>query len=96
MRLQMKKWLYLVLTTSALYSQIEIEPVGSYGLKKVGKKTYVLKLNGSRQTLVRLTGKIQDGGYQRVVWKTDRKYWWSNGFAKDEFKVVNPYTYSSN
>ena len=38
----------------------------------------------------------QDGGYQRVVWKTDRKYWWSNGFAKDEFKVVNPYTYSSN
>ena len=92
----MKKWLYLVLTTSALYSQIEIEPVSSYGLKKVGKKTYVLKLNGSRQTLVRLTGKIEDGGYQRVVWKTDRKYWWSNGFAKDEFKVVNPYTYSSN
>ena len=90
----MRKWLYLVLTISALYSQIEIEPVSSYGLKKVGKKTYVLKLNGSRQTLVRLTGKIEDGGYQRVVWKTDRKYWWSNGFAKDEFKVVNPYTYS--
>ena len=38
----MKKWLYLVLTTKErLYSQIEIEPVGSYGLKKVGKKTYV-------------------------------------------------------
>ena len=81
---------------SSLLSQIEIEPVGLYNLRKIGRKTYELKLNDKSQTLVRLTGKISDGGYQRVVWKTDRKYWWSNGFAKDEFKVVNPYTYSKN
>ena len=65
-------------------------------MKKVGRNTYVLKLNNSRQTLVRLTGQVEDGGYQKVMWKTDKKYWWSNGFAKDEFKVVNPATYSSN
>ena len=92
----MKKWLYLIFLTSSLLSQIEIEPVGLYNLKKVGRKTYVLKLNNSSQTLVRLTGRIQDGGYQKVMWKTDKKYWWSNGFAKDEFKVVNPATYSNN
>jgi|TARA_A100001388_G_C28680693_1_gene456217 hypothetical protein len=92
----MKKWLYLIFLTSSLFSQIEIEPVGLYNLKKVGRKTYVLKLNNSSQTLVRLTGRVQDGGYQKVMWKTDKKYWWSNGFAKDEFKVVNPATYSNN
>ena len=93
----MKKWLYLSLVLiSTLHGQIKIKPVDSYGLKKVSRNTYVLKLNNSRQTLVRLTGMVEDGGYQRVVWKTDRKYWWSNGFAKDEFKVVNPYTYSKN
>tara|TARA_A100001515_G_scaffold22979_1_gene17706 strand:- start:1804 stop:2190 length:387 start_codon:yes stop_codon:yes gene_type:complete len=92
----MKKWLYLIFLTSSLLSQIEIEPVGLYNLKKVGRKTYVLKLNNSSQTLVRLTGRVQDGGYQKVMWKTDKKYWWSNGFAKDEFKVVNPATYSNN
>ena len=37
---------------------------------------------------------VEDKGYHRVVWKTDKRYWWSNGFAQDEFKVVNPYTYS--
>ena len=92
----MKKWLYLIFLTSSLFSQIEIEPVGLYNLKKIGRKTYELKLNNHSQTLVRLTGRVQDGGYQKVMWKTDRRYWWSNGFAKDEFKVVNPYTYSSN
>ena len=93
----MKKWLYLFLVLVAtLNGQIKIKPVDSYGLKKVGRNTYVLKLNSSRQTLIRLTGQVEDGGYQRVVWETDKKYWWSNGFAKDEFKVVNPYTYSNN
>ncbi len=92
----MKKWLYLIFLTSSLLSQIEIEPVGLYNLKKVGRKTYVLKLNSSSQTLVRLTGRVEDGGYQKVMWKTDKKYWWSNGFARDEFKVVNPATYSNN
>lgn len=92
----MKKWLYLIILTSSLFSQIEIEPVGLYNLKKVGRKTYVLKLNSSSQTLVRLTGRVEDGGYQKVMWKTDKKYWWSNGFARDEFKVVNPATYSNN
>ena len=92
----MRKWLYLIFLTSYLFSQIEIEPVGLYNLKKVGRKTYVLKLNNSSQTLVRLTGRVQDGGYQKVMWKTDKKYWWSNGFARDEFKVVNPATYSNN
>ena len=93
----MKKWLYLFLVLVAtLNGQIKIKPVDSYGLKKVGRNTYVLKLNNSRQTLVRLTGQVEDGGYQKVMWKTDKKYWWSNGFAKDEFKVVNPATYSSN
>ena len=93
----MKKWLYLsLLLVATLDGQIKIKPVDSYGLKKVGRNTYVLKLNNSRQTLVRLTGEVEDGGYQKVMWKTDKKYWWSNGFAKDEFKVVNPATYSSN
>ena len=92
----MKKWLYLIFLTSSLLSQIEIEPVGLYNLKQVGRKTYVLKLNSSSQTLVRLTGRVEDGGYQKVMWKTDKKYWWSNGFARDEFKVVNPATYSNN
>ena len=93
----MKKWLYLsLLLVATLDGQIKIKPVDSYGLKKVGRNTYVLKLNNSRQTLVRLTGQVEDGGYQKVMWKTDKKYWWSNGFAKDEFKVVNPATYSSN
>ena len=93
----MKKWLYLfLLLVATLNGQIKIKPVDSYRLKKVGRNTYVLKLNNSRQTLVRLTGQVEDGGYQKVMWKTDKKYWWSNGFAKDEFKVVNPATYSSN
>jgi len=92
----MKKWLYLIFLTSSLFSQIEIEPVGLYNLKKIGRNTYELKLNNHAQTLVRLTGRVQDGGYQKVMWKTDKRYWWSNGFAKDEFKVVNPATYSNN
>ena len=93
----MKKWLYLsLLLVATLDGQIKITPVDSYGVKKGGRNTYVLKLNNSRQTLVRLTGQVEDGGYQKVMWKTDKKYWWSNGFAKDEFKVVNPATYSSN
>ena len=91
----MKKWLYLfLLLVATLNGQIKIKPVDSYGLKKVGRNTYVLKLNKERQTLVRLTGMVEDKGYHRVVWKTDKRYWWSNGFAQDEFKVVNPYTYS--
>ena len=93
----MKKWLYIsLLLTKVLNGQIEIEPVSSYGLKKVGRNTYELKLHEGRPTLVRLTGTVQDGGYQKVMWSTKKKYYWSNGFAKDEFKVVNPATYSSN
>ena len=69
----MKKWLYLFLVLVAtLNGQIKIKPVDSYGLKKVGRNTYVLKLNKERQTLVRLTGIVEDKGYQRVVWKTDK------------------------
>ena len=68
----MKKWLYLIFLTSSLLSQIEIAPVGLYNLRKIGRKTYELKLNDKSQTFVRLTGKISDGGYQRVVWKTDK------------------------
>ena len=69
----MKKWLYLFLVLVAtLNGQIKIKPVDSYGLKKVGRNTYVLKLNDSRQTLVRLTGFVEDKGYHRVVWKTDK------------------------
>ena len=87
----MKKWLYVALVlTKVLNGQIEIEPVGTYGLKKVGRNTYELKLHEGRQTLVRLTGTVQDGGYQKVMWSTKKKYYWSNGYAKDEFKVVNP------
>ena len=71
----MKKWLYLFLVlVVTLNGQIKIKPVDSYGLKKVGRNTYVLKLNSSRQTLVRLTGMVKDKGYQRVVWKTDKKF----------------------
>ena len=74
----MKKWLYsFLLLVATLNGQIKIKPVDSYGLKKLGRNTYVLKLNDSRQTLVRLTGVVEDKGYHRVVWKTDKKYWWS-------------------
>tara|TARA_B100000073_G_C23659755_1_gene544060 strand:- start:676 stop:1059 length:384 start_codon:yes stop_codon:yes gene_type:complete len=91
----MRKWLCL-LFIGFLFGQIEIEPVG-YRCKKIDDNTYELRLNNSRQTLVRLRGKVNDGGeYKRVVWRTDQKYWWSNGMATDEFKVVNPYTYSKN
>ena len=38
----MKKWLYLFLVLVAtLNGQIKIKPVDSYGLKKVGRNTYV-------------------------------------------------------
>jgi hypothetical protein len=91
----MRNWLCL-LFIGFLFGQIEIEPVG-FRCKKVSDNTYELRLNNSRQTLVRLHGKIKDDGeYKRVVWRTDQKYWWSNGMATDEFKVVNPYTYSKN
>ena len=61
-----------LLLVATLDGQIKIKPVDSYGLKKVGRNTYVLKLNNSRQTLVRLTGQVEDGGYQKVMWKTDK------------------------
>ena len=68
----MKKWLYLFLVlVVTLNGQIKIKPVDSYGLKKVGKNTYVLKLNESRQTLVRLTGVVGGSGYTYAAIRFD-------------------------
>ena len=57
------------------------------------QETYVLKLNGSRQTLVRLVkSKMVDikGLFGKLIGSIGVT------MTKDEFKVVNPYTYSSN
>ena len=56
----MRNWLCL-LFIGFLFGQIEIEPVG-FRCKKVSDNTYELRLNNSRQTLVRLHGKIKDDG----------------------------------
>ena len=92
------KWLLLsVVFVSTLFGQIDIKPVDLYKLKKKIGNTYVVKLNGKIQTLIRLEGTIPEkSGYHRVTWKTTEKYFWSNGTATDEFKVVNPASYSKN
>jgi|TARA_B100001964_G_C13971845_1_gene482240 hypothetical protein len=92
------KWLLLsVVFVSTLFGQIDIKPVDLYKLKKKLGNTYVVKLDGKKQTLIRLEGTIPEkSGYHRVTWKTTEKYFWSNGTATDEFKVVNPASYSKN
>jgi len=90
------KWLLLsVVFVSTLFGQIEIKPVDLYKLKKRVGNTYIVKLDSKSQTLIRLEGTIPEkSGYHRVTWKTTEKYFWSNGIATDEFKVVNPASYS--
>jgi len=90
------KWLLLsVVFVSTLFGQIEIKPVDLYKLKKGVGNTYIVKLDSKSQTLIRLEGTIPEkSGYHRVTWKTTEKYFWSNGIATDEFKVVNPASYS--
>ena len=92
------KWLLLsVVFVSTLFGQIDIKPVDLYKLKKKLGNTYVVKLDGKKQTLIRLEGTIPEkGGHHRVTWKTTKKYFWSNGTATDEMKVVNPASYSKN
>ena len=91
----MKKWLLLIFFVNVVFAQITIEPNEKYNLKKVGHKTYELVLNDVTQTIVRLTGKVESNEYERVEWFTEKKFKWSNGMATDEFKVVNPHTYSN-
>ena len=92
----MKKWLLLIFFVNVLFAQIKIEPHERYNLKKVGDKTYELVLNDIKQTLVRLTGEVESNEHERVVWSTEKTFKWGNGIVSDEFKVVNPYTYSNN
>jgi hypothetical protein len=92
----MKKWLLLIFFVNVLFAQIKIEPHERYNLKKVGHKTYELVLSDIKQTLVRLTGEVESDEHERVVWSTEKKFKWSNDITSDEFKVVNPYTYSNN
>ena len=97
------KWLLLsVLFISSLFGQIEIKVVdgyldGQYSsiVSKGFGGSYTVKMNSKRQTLIRLEGTIPEkSGYHRVTWKTTNKFYWSNGIATDEFKVVNPASYS--
>ena len=91
------KWLLLsVLFISSLFGQINIEVSDGYKVNK-GIGGYSVRLNNSRQTLLKLEGTIPEkSGYHRVTWKTTNKFYWSNGRATDEFKVVNPVSYSKN
>ena len=91
------KWLLLsVLFISNLFSQIDIKVSDGYKVNKsIGG--YTVRLNNSRQTLIKLEGTIPEkSGYHRVTWKTTNKFYWGNGIATDEFKVVNPASYSKN
>ena len=91
------KWLLLsVLFISSLFGQIDIKVSGGYDVKKsVGG--YTVNLNSNSQTLIRLEGTIPEkSGYHRVTWKTTNKFYWGNGIVTDEFKVVNPVSYSKN
>ena len=89
------KWLLLsVLFISSLFGQIDIKVSDGYKVNK-GIGGYSVRLNNSRQTLIKLEGTIPEkSGYHRVTWKTTNKFYWSNGIATDEFKVVNPASYS--
>ena len=91
------KWLLLsVLFISSLFGQIDIKVSDGYKVNK-GIGGYSVRLNNSGQTLIRLEGTIPEkNGYHRVTWKTTNKFYWSNGTATDEFKVVNPVSYSKN
>ena len=91
------KWLLLsVLFISNLFGQIDIKVSDGYKVSR-GISGYTVRLNNSRQTLIKLEGTIPEkSGYHRVTWKTTDKYFWSNGIATDEFKVVNPVSYSKN
>ena len=91
------RWLLLsVLFISSLFGQIDIKISDGYKVNK-GISGYTVRLNNSRQTLIKLEGTIPEkSGYHRVTWKTTNKYFWSNGIATDEFKVVNPVSYSKN
>ena len=91
------KWLLLsVLFISSLFGQIDIKVSDGYKVNK-GIGGYSVRLNNSRQTLIKLEGTIPEkSGYHRVTWKTTDKFYWSNGMATDEFKVVNPVSYSKN
>ena len=92
------KWLLLTfLFISNLFGQIEIGVDGlkRYNVTKLGNSTYSVKLNENNQTLIKLIGAIPyKDGYHKVTWKTTNKYFWSNSIATDEFKVVNPTSYS--
>ena len=91
------KWLLLsVLFISSLFGQIDINVSNPnrYGMKK-SSGGYTVKLNSNGQTLIKLEGTIPETkGYHRVTWKTTNKFYWGNGIATDEFKVVNPASYS--
>ena len=91
------KWLLLsVLFISSLFGQIDIKVSDGYKVKK-GIGGYTVELSPNGQTLIKLEGTIPEkSGYHRVTWKTSNKFYWSNGTATDEFKVVNPASYSNN
>ena len=74
---------------------IKIKVSDYYGLEPDENGDYHLTLSESRQTIIKLEGTIdKKEGYHRVTWKTDKTYKWSNGMVTDEFKVVNPASYS--
>ena len=76
---------------------IEIKVDDFYGVTRDDAGEYHLQLHGSQQTLIKLEGTIPvKQGYHRVTWKSDQTYQWSNGMVTDEFKVVNPASYSKN
>jgi phage-related protein len=79
----------------ATQSPIRIRVDDFYGLRPDGKGEYHMQLSKKSQTLIKLEGFIdRKEGYHRVTWKSDKTYMWSNGMATDEFKVVNPASYS--
>ena len=91
-----KKWILPLLFVSSLLGQIDIKPMKGYGVKG-GVGGYSVRVSPTRQTLIKLEGTIPEKkGYHRVTWKTDKKFFWSNGIATDEVKVVNPVSYSKN
>ena len=92
-----KKLLLLsLLFISNLFGQINIKPVKGYGVSG-GIGGYSVKLKDNRQTLLKLEGTIPEkSGYHRVTWKTDKKFFWSNGIATDVYPAVNPASYSKN
>jgi|TARA_R110000824_G_scaffold351685_3_gene538705 hypothetical protein len=66
-----------------------------YGLVPDRKGEYHMEISDKNQTLVKLEGFIdRTDGHHRVTWKSDKTYRWSNGMVTDEFKVVNPASYS--